>query len=97
MTVEWIDVEEAVKKIADVICNRCGKSCISLGSVEALHCHEEWGYGSHRDLSMWDLHLCESCSEEFKEWVEKDGGSIDISEITLDGNVIGEKDEALVE
>lgn len=90
MTVGWIDKTEIVRRINDITCNLCGKSCCRLGNFEALHFQENWGYGSPWDCQLWDGHLCPECAGLFKEWLESKGGHIDIKQLTVDGQVIDE-------
>mgnify|MGYP001590916277 CR=1 FL=1 len=65
-----------VKVVQDVICNKCGKSClgsvltISSSTVEEIdfpivaQLNADWGYGSKKDGERHKSHLCESCYDE---------------------------------
>lgn len=52
----------------DVICDSCGKSCkVFLGenkkhfNFEYMRLSARWGYGSDKDLEVWEAHICEKC------------------------------------
>ena len=65
-----------VKVVKDVICNKCGQSClgivlkVSSSKVEeinfaiAAQLNADWGYGSKKDGERHKSHLCESCYDE---------------------------------
>ncbi len=79
-------VEEQV--VQDVLCNGCGKSCFSLGNVEALSIHETWGYGSPYDGQVWDADLCAKCSIWLNDLLISCGGGFDKTEVTAWGDPI---------
>jgi len=55
-----------VAVIKDVLCNKCGVSCLchtTCGfSYASLNVH--WGYGSTRDMEVHEAQLCQNCWEE---------------------------------
>ena len=74
-----LKIQQALRKVEvvqDIICNKCGKSC--LGTVSAVYLgsvaetnfapvaqlNVDWGYGSKKDGERHESHLCESCYDE---------------------------------
>lgn len=76
--------KETVEYIADIVCNRCGKSCDKSGLFEKVDIFASWGYYSKKDTERWEAHLCEECADLFKAWIESAGGKIDISTEMID-------------
>ncbi len=65
-------VTKKVVETDDVICDRCGKSCMKVSNypnIEAATLTAEWGYGTSKDGIKWKAEICETCADEFKEWV----------------------------
>lgn len=60
------------KKLTDVKCDACGKSCtiidgiMEYGIIEAF-----WGYGSKKDGNKYEKELCESCFDKVTKFVEE--------------------------
>lgn len=56
------------EKIHDVICNKCGKSCTYMKYIHNYaSIQPNFGYGSSFDgLFVEEMHLCETCFDEFK-------------------------------
>ena len=57
-------------ELKDIICNRCGKSCVSphhSDQTGKVTCYESatlmanWGYGTDKDGETHRANLCESC------------------------------------
>jgi len=55
--------EEIRKVLSDVSCDICGKSTTNYPDVGPDYATLEsyWGYGSQKDGSKYEIHLCESC------------------------------------
>jgi hypothetical protein len=55
--------EEIRKVLDDVKCDICGKSTTNYPDVGPDYATLEsyWGYGSQKDGSKYEVHLCESC------------------------------------
>jgi hypothetical protein len=55
--------EEIRKVLSDVSCDICGKSTTNYPDVGPDYATLEsyWGYGSQKDGSKYEVHLCESC------------------------------------
>jgi hypothetical protein len=55
--------EEIRKVLSDVSCDICGKSTTNYPEVGPDYATLEsyWGYGSQKDGSKYEVHLCESC------------------------------------
>ena len=55
--------EEIRKVLDDVSCDICGKSTTNYPDVGPDYATLEsyWGYGSQKDGSKYEVHLCESC------------------------------------
>ena len=55
--------EEVRKVLDDVSCDICGKSTTNYPDVGPDYATLEsyWGYGSQKDGSKYEVHLCESC------------------------------------
>jgi hypothetical protein len=55
--------EEVRKVLDDVNCDICGKSTTNYPDVGPDYATLEsyWGYGSQKDGSKYEVHLCESC------------------------------------
>lgn len=55
-----------VDKLVDVLCDRCGKSC--LDDIGMNHEYAEikatWGYGSNKDCQQHKIEICEKCYDE---------------------------------
>jgi len=77
-----------VEVIADVVCDRCGQSCVNrevwgapesvedattIAEVATFEAH--WGYGSHHDGERWLAHLCEACAEAVREFIDTGAGA----------------------
>ena len=75
--VEYEEQFEPCRKIIDIKCDVCKKSCGSDCGFEYSMLVASWGYGSKFDGDNWHFHFCEKCSEELKSFIESKGGSID--------------------
>lgn len=55
--------EEIRKVLDDVSCDSCGKSTTIYKDVGPDYATLEsyWGYGSQKDGSKFEVHICESC------------------------------------
>ena len=55
--------EEVRKVLDDVSCDSCGKSTTIYQDVGPDYATLEsyWGYGSQKDGSKFEVHICESC------------------------------------
>jgi hypothetical protein len=54
-----------VRAIEDVVCNRCGKSCVDKGcGREFAYLQVSWGCDSRKDMEEHVSHLCEPCYDE---------------------------------
>lgn len=83
MTIKYKESAVTTMVVDDVLCNRCGKSCLSeINIYERLHFEETWGYGSNKDMEKWTGDLCESCADAFEKWLNEFGGKIDKEEDT---------------
>lgn len=51
-----------VKKINEIFCDVCGKSCTKdqLGHEYSV-LEANWGYSSNQDGKAYEIHLCENC------------------------------------
>lgn len=81
-------VEKTEQVLVDVVCDRCGGSCISerietadadgnpveLPSVEKATVRADWGFFSGKDGERWDADLCETCSDKLKQWIDAGAG-----------------------
>lgn len=58
--------EKEVEYIEDIICNKCGNLCPQLfpGQIECATLYASWGYGSRRDGSLEEAHICPDCYED---------------------------------
>jgi hypothetical protein len=63
MTVKHKEVQKAVKEVDDILCNKCGLTCKDKLNVnyEFALLKASWGYGSEKDLTDSEAHLCEQC------------------------------------
>jgi len=77
----------AQPSVADVACNRCGRSCKEY--LDARHEHfnleymsfrADWGYPTPVDLEAWAGELCVDCAHAFREWIKEAGGELDVNE-----------------
>jgi hypothetical protein len=77
-----------VEAIVDVVCDRCGQSCINWklwGAPESVEnataiaeyatFEAHWGYGSRHDGDHWLAHLCEACAEAVRDVIDAGAGS----------------------
>lgn len=62
-------------ELEDVVCDVCGKSCVS-GTLEAFGVGAEfavlradWGYGSRKDGESFMLEMCEDCFDKIVAFV----------------------------
>ena len=57
---------QEVNVVEGVICNKCGKSCKdeTTGLLEYVELAVAWGYGSSKDGTSHESHLCETCYGE---------------------------------
>jgi hypothetical protein len=64
--------EELVEKLADVMCDRCGKSCWDKEhmNIEYAEMKAMWGYGSGHDCERHKIQLCEKCYDEMVKVME---------------------------
>jgi hypothetical protein len=62
-------VIQACTTLTDIVCDRCGGSCKRKMNYEHANITAYWGYESGRDEQVFDLDICESCFEEFLEWM----------------------------
>lgn len=48
---------------ADIICDKCGKSCIDDSGMNYEYATIKvcWGYGSKKDTERHEAHICEKC------------------------------------
>lgn len=69
---EQVDKPTTVTK--DVICDRCGKSCvIEMGKVKIIEAGELsafWGFGSKQDGENRHYDLCEECFDKVAEFIK---------------------------
>jgi hypothetical protein len=63
-------VRRKVAVCSDVICNRCGESCLKyltknseFNSYEYATISASWGFYSQKDGMITRAHLCEGCME----------------------------------
>ena len=70
-----------VEKVDTVICDICGKSCKDNFNMnyEFSSLSASWGYGSHKDGSLWGGDFCEGCSDKIKDFIESLGGKLEIT------------------
>jgi hypothetical protein len=53
------------KILRDVICDFCGKSCVtSYGDFEYAVLNYDWGYCSRKDGEKGELSICEDCFDK---------------------------------
>ncbi len=76
-----MEIKEMVTKsvIIGYQCDICNKSCSDkcLGSEYAT-LYANWGYGSNKDGESHLCHICESCYDKVRNFIEKElGGKID--------------------
>jgi hypothetical protein len=43
-------------------------------NVETAVLKAEWGYGTNKDGLRWKAEICETCADEFKDWVNQGTG-----------------------
>lgn len=75
--------EETVGYICDVCRNPCFKEAGEqrLLSTEYATLSAEWGFWSNDDCTYHECHLCESCYERVRQFIEKElGGKVRIIE-----------------
>jgi hypothetical protein len=47
--------------VTDVICDSCGKSCLTEYGPEYMTLQANWGFMSNHDLETWEAHVCGEC------------------------------------
>jgi hypothetical protein len=80
--------QREIEVIVDVLCDRCGQSCVKWeirGAPESVEdattiaeyatFEAHWGYGSSHDGEHWLAHLCEACAEAVREFIDAGAGS----------------------
>lgn len=83
-------VKTEVLNKPDILCDRCGKSATNhpdCGPQFATF-STSWGYGSGRDMTAQEAHLCEKCWSEFVPVAKKFGIRIRETRETAAGNVV---------
>ena len=53
-----------VEVCEDIICDICDKSCEINGNLNYATLSAKWGYGSDKDLTVHEAHICEGCYDE---------------------------------
>lgn len=75
--------------IVDVLCDRCGGSCVrerleltnpqgapvETPQVERASFIADWGFFSDLDGERWHADLCEGCAAELKQWIGAGAGA----------------------
>jgi hypothetical protein len=69
-------ITKSVEETVDIICDMCGKSCKGEMNYEVATLEAYWGYSSKKDLDKWECHLCESCADKVKGFIESQGGKV---------------------
>lgn len=66
---EIVNEVKQTTTVSDILCDMCGKSCEEVyGIYNYMTLRASWGYGSTKDLEIWEAEVCESCVDEhFKE------------------------------
>jgi tRNA U54 and U55 pseudouridine synthase Pus10 len=91
-----IEQEVTEKKVVGHICDICKESCVVKVCTDGttndicatLHAH--WPYGSKYDTTEHICHMCESCYDKIKEFIESLGGEVAVYEYDmLTGEVLG--------
>jgi hypothetical protein len=63
-------------QLADIVCDICGKSCLSECSLEDPAMAEwamleaTWGYCSHKDGEQYKCEMCEKCFDKVRAFIE---------------------------
>jgi hypothetical protein len=84
-----VEEEIPTMKVVDVICDICGKSCkaaencfgnptnCSIEYAEILIPGGGWGYDSRKDGENHECHMCETCYDKVRSFIENElGGKI---------------------
>jgi hypothetical protein len=77
---KWKRVRRTIEIVTDVVCNKCGKTCMVEGEPYGLSAVVGGGYNSShlRDFTTYHFDLCEKCLAElfvgFKIQPEERGG-----------------------
>lgn len=90
--------EATETKVVGYECDVCGHSCKMEvtthgdGNQVFATLHGHWPYGSKYDTEDHECHMCESCYDKVKEFIESLGGRVRIRGYHLwTGEVLGEK------
>ena len=73
-------VQKTVMEIQDLICDRCGKSCVQRrfenGDInsETAEFSATWGYGSHNDGVIWEAQVCADCAALIYDFINQGDG-----------------------
>ena len=59
------------RKVPDkILCDVCGNCCTTDNvGTECAFIDAAWGYGSKKDGSRYDIHLCENCFDDTLEYL----------------------------
>lgn len=69
--------KKLTKKIVDIICDICGRSCKDyLDNFECALLESCWGYTSKKDLEKHECYMCEECYDKVFCFIESIGGKI---------------------
>lgn len=58
------EVKVVKQQLKDVICDCCGKSCMTEYGAEYMTMSTRWGFMSNKDLETWSAQICEKCIDE---------------------------------
>jgi hypothetical protein len=58
------------KKLDEIYCDVCGKSCMKSCDNEHASLWATWGYDSKKDLTRHDIDLCEDCFDKTIEFLK---------------------------
>jgi len=51
-------------KLDEIVCDVCGSSCKKACDNEYATLVAHWGYDSSKDLTSYNVHLCEDCFDK---------------------------------
>ena len=75
-----IRTKQEVIKVKGYICDICNKECRNekdpFSDYEYAILSAQWGYFSNKDLTAHECHMCESCFDQVKEFIESLGGKV---------------------
>lgn len=72
----------------NIICDICKKSCKEKDywcDFEYATLHATWGYDSKKDCEKHICHMCESCYNKVRKFIEDLGGTIQVHEYGIQG------------